>query len=74
MSRLSTFNGDKATKEELLEYIYTIISKVAVKKMYSGEDVSHIKDAKELIDYAFNQLDIDYGLKLNKTQATNNSR
>lgn len=60
---LERFNGDHHTKEALIEYIHTHINTSALERMYKGEDVSHIKDAKELIDGAFEALEEEYSIK-----------
>jgi hypothetical protein len=60
MDNLRAFNGDIATKEDLTAFITSYIEKTAIERMYNGEDVSHIKDAKELLDGAFLALEEKY--------------
>jgi len=74
MSLLQSFNGDFATKEALLEYIHAHINTTALERMYRKEDVSHIADAKELIDSAFNQLEEDFGIKVKQNAVTNEAK
>lgn len=71
---LKRFNDDQATKEEVRNFIYEVINQEALDKMYKGEDVSHIKDAKELIDKAFDTLEEMYAIKLPKETPTNEAK
>lgn len=64
MNLLAQFNGDTHTKEALLDYIHEHINTAALERMYKGQDVHYIKDAKELIDGAFDQLQEDFGIKV----------
>lgn len=73
-NHLRQFNGDKNTKQELLEFIHEHINTVALERMYKGEDVSHIKDAKELIDSSFDALEDVYGIKLEPKPHVNHSK
>ena len=74
MDLLRQFNGDVGTKEAVIEYITNFISEEAIRMMFAKEDVSHIADAKILIDKAFDKLSIDYGLKEQSTTQTNQAR
>ena len=68
------FNGDVSTKEAVQEYITSFIAKEGVRRMFSKEDVSHIADAKLLLDGAFEQMSIDYGIPTKPTEPTNQAR
>ena len=74
MDRLIPFNGDIETKNQLLNFIYAHIDSVAIEKMYKGDDVSHIKDAKELIDGAFDLLEETYGVTIKQDEPTNHAK
>lgn len=63
MNNLRQFNGDVETKNQLINFIYEYIETEAIKRVYERQDVSHIADAKELIDGAFDLLEETYGLK-----------
>ena len=63
MELLRRFNDDRATKEALREYLEMFIGDEAVKMVYERKDVAHIADAKDLLDKAFSQLEIDYGIQ-----------
>lgn len=74
MDTLRRFNGDKTTKEALREYIIEHIGREGVYRMFNRQSVEHIADACELIQKAFEQLDIDYGIKEPTTTYTNEAR
>ena len=74
MDTLRRFNGDKTTKEELRAYIIEYIGREGVYRMFQRQSVEHIADACELIQKAFDQLDIDYGIKEQPTTYTNEAR
>lgn len=71
---LRQFNGDISTKEQLIDFIHEHINSTAIEKMYKGDDVSHIKDAKELIDEAFDLLEEMYGIKVEPNAVTNQAK
>ena len=74
MDILRRFNGDVATKEALREYIIEHIGKEGIYRMFNRQSVEHIADACELIQKAFEQLDIDYGIKQQNSTYTNEAR
>lgn len=71
---LRQFNGDIGTKEAFKEFLITVIEDEIIKRVFEGMDVSHAKDAKELIDRAFDELDIKYGLRQETKKETNQAR
>lgn len=71
---LRKFNGEKTTKEALQQYFTDIIASEGVTLMFSKKDVSHIADAKMLIDRAFEQLETDYGIPQKQPDNTNPAR
>jgi methyltransferase-like protein len=74
MDLLRQFNGDVSTKEQLIDFIHEHINSVALEKMYKGDSVAHIKDAKELIDSAFDMLEEMYGIKVEPNAVTNQAK
>lgn len=74
METLRRFNSDKGTKADLKEYIVAFIGNKAVELMFERKDTSHIADAKDLIDQAFQQLDIDFNPKIINNEPTNEAR
>ncbi len=73
-SLLIRFNGDVHTKEAFKEFLIAFINQEALEKMYKREDVSHIADAKDLVDRAFEQLAIDYAIPDKERENTNTSK
>ncbi len=74
MNPLQHFNGDVATKEALLAFIIQHINNTALDRMYEGVSVEHIKDAKELIEGAFDKLDSVYGLNKKPVNIINEAK
>lgn len=74
MDILRRFNGDEQTKQALQEFIHAVINDEALDMMYKKMDVSHIADAKTLIDKAFEQLNTQYGIKEQPAANTNQAR
>lgn len=74
MDRLKQFNGDVETKNQLLDFIYEHINSTALERMYRKEDVSHIADAKELIDGAFDLLQETYKVSIKQDAPTLQAR
>ena len=71
---LQQFQGDFHTREELNEFIMASIEREALRRMYAGEDVAHIKDAKLLLDKAFEELDDIYKINIKHNEPTNNAK
>ena len=74
MNQLRQFNGDVETKNQLLTFIHDYIQSETIKRVYERGDVSHIADAKELIDGAFNLLEETYGIKVKPNVPTNEAK
>lgn len=74
MDRLRQFNGDLETKRLLIDFIYDHINVIALERMYRKEDVSHIADAKELIDGAFSSLEETYKINIKQDEPSNQAR
>lgn len=73
-SLLRQFNDDKATKEALKEYFEQIIKDYCVQNAFERRSVEGVADAKDILDKAFNQLEIDYGLPNKEKAPTNQAR
>lgn len=58
---LKSFVQDKHTLEEVFEYISKYTDAYALKQMYSGEDVSGIKNAHEIIKRAKQSMIAEFG-------------
>lgn len=74
MEPLRRFNDDRATKEALQEYLNQFIAETAVNLMYERKDTAHIADAHDLINKAFDQINIDYGIQQKPIEQTNKAR
>lgn len=74
MDVLRKFNNDVATKDEFKAFVMSVINQEALEKMYKGENVSHIKDAKELLDKAFVTLEKLYEPTVQAEEPTNHAR
>jgi len=71
---LDVFNGDRNTKEALKEFMLSVIEQEALERMFKGEDVSHIKDAKLLLDKTFEELENAFTIKSKPRETTNQAR
>lgn len=74
MDKLRQFNGDVELKNQLLNFIHEHINTTALERMYRKEDVSHIGDAKELIDGAFYLLEETYKVTVKQDGPTLQAR
>lgn len=74
MDILRTFQGDTTTKEALKDFFYESIDREALDKLYKGEDVSHLKDAREFITKCFNDLDETYQIPTKQHDPINHSK
>ena len=74
MDNLRQFNGDKRTKEDLLNYIITFLEDRIVEKAYKKESVESLADAGNEIRKAFDQLDLDFEVKVKNDEPTNEAR
>lgn len=73
-SLLRSFNGDLHTKEAFKQYMSDFIAQEAVRILYTRGDATHIADAHDLINKAFEQLDVDYGITEQPTKPFNTAR
>lgn len=74
MNQLRQFNGDIETKKQLITFIHDYIQSETIKRVYERGDVSHIADAKELIDGAFDLLEETYSLRERPTTPVNEAK
>lgn len=71
---LRAFNGDIRTKEALLEFIHSYIREEGANMIMERKSVEHVADAYELINKAFQELDLLYGIKDKQPTPTNQAR
>lgn len=74
MDLLRRFNDDIATREAVKQFFIDAIADEAVRRTFGREDVSHIADAKDLIEKTFEQLSIIYGIQKGEREQKNNAR
>jgi hypothetical protein len=74
MDILGRFYADKATKKEVQDYILAFLGEYAKDKVLTRCDVSGIADAKDIIDKAFENLDIIYAIPKRTEDTPNQSR
>jgi len=71
---LQQFYNDKDTKENVHNYLIDYLEKEAVKRVFDRKDVSAIADAKEVIDRAFDNLEVLFNSKAEKKESINQAR
>lgn len=74
MDLLSRFNGDKHTRVAVLDYLKEFVGEYGKAKVLKREDVSGVADAYDIIEKAFEQLDITYAIPERTGETTNHSR
>lgn len=74
MDILGRFYADKATKKEVYDYILNYLGEYAKEKVLTRGDISGIADAKDIIEKAFENLDIIYAIPEKPIDASNRSR
>ena len=60
---LFEFWKDKPTKNNVQEYLIQFLKEEGAKKMFNREDVSGVAEAKEMIDKAFENMDLLFEAK-----------
>lgn len=63
MESLRRFYNDAGTREDLKTFLTDFIASEGVRLIFERKDVSHIADAKMLIDQAFEELNTLYGIQ-----------
>jgi len=74
MKSLQSFNLDKDTKENVRQYLLQFFRDEAVRKLMNREDTVALADATELLDKAFENLDVIFNSKVDKKEQINQSR
>ncbi len=72
--QLRVFNGEKNTKQDVLNYCISYFEEQIIDRAYKGHDVKSLADAVVEIKKAFEQLDLDYAIKQKETTPTNEAR
>lgn len=66
MDILQAFYADQHTREAVKSFLLEQLDEIALDRIYKGENVSGIKDAKQTIEYAFIELGERYEPKKEK--------
>lgn len=74
MDYLREFNFNTNAKEALIEFITAYIANEGVNRMFRGENVEHIGEAKRLIDDAFQALNDKYAIPTKEKDNINPAR
>jgi len=74
MKSLQRFYNDKDTKDNVHNYLIDYLEKEAIRRVFDREDVSAVADAKEVIDKAFDNLEVLFDPKVGKTEQINEAR
>lgn len=74
MELLRRFNDDKHTKQAVKDFVIDFIGEEAKQMVFERKDVAHIADAKELIDKAFRQIEIEYGVQPKQSKPINEAK
>lgn len=69
--RLKEFYQDKELKKELLDYFIKFLELKAIEKVFDREPTGDIAEAKDLIDGAFEQLEVEFAPKPKKRNLNN---
>ena len=74
MNLRQLYTSDKEALIEVQTYLINFLKEVGLKKMFAGEDVKAVGEAKAILDEAFDHLDIMFGTKVKKKKTKNESR
>lgn len=74
MKSLLEFHQDTETKNNVHSYLVDFLKEEAIKKVFDKEDVSAVAEAKEMIDKAFENMDIIFRPKLEVKEQKNEAR
>lgn len=71
---LRVFNGDMHTKNALKEFIHQYIREEGANMIMERKSVEHVADAYDLINKAFQELELIYGIPEKPTTPKNHAR
>lgn len=71
---LVEFWSDKDTKNNVHKYLIEYLEQEAIKKVFAREDVTAVADAREIIDHAFDHMDVMFESKPKENLSINQSR
>ena len=74
MTLQQLYNRDKEAIKELHNYLEAYLKEFGLTKMFKGEDVKAVGEAKTILDEAFDNLETLFGPKPKKRKVKNESR
>jgi inorganic pyrophosphatase len=74
MDLLKRFNADVHTKDELKKWFNTYLENEVVDRVFSGKDIVGYKEARKIIEDAFDSLNNIYGELNIKKKTTETAR
>lgn len=74
MSTLKDFYLNEAMRDEVYLYLMKQLQDEAIRKVFNREDVSAVAEAKEIIDKAFESLEIMFPKRSNEKPIVNEAR
>ncbi len=74
MSSILEFHQDKDTRDNVHSYLIDFLKEEAIRKIFDKEDVGGVAEAKEMIDKAFDNMDVMFKSKLPTKEQVNGSR
>lgn len=66
MKSLLEFHNDKETKENVKNFLFQVLEKETIKRVFDREDVSGLADAREVIEKAFEEMDVMFAPKIER--------
>ena len=71
---LKDFYLDKSIRSEVQDYLINFLKEEALRKLFDKEDVSAVAEAKEMIDKAFENLDVMFMSRADAKEVKNEAR
>ena len=72
MDKLRQFNGDKGTKQELLDYLVGFFESKIILRAMDKENTDSLVDAIKELESGFEQLDLDFRPHLKENELSKN--
>lgn len=60
MGNVQSFYTNKAMRDDVRDYIYSKMDKLALERMYKGENTAGFKEAKEVLAYALHCMALEF--------------
>ena len=72
MDKLRQFNGDKGTKQELLDYLVGFFESKIIDRAMDKENTDSLVDAIKELESGFERLDLDFKPHLKENELSKN--